>query len=712
MKNISRIIFLLLLLFKGNFLYSQSLSVEDREILELQDERILGEEEKIIKYLLSINSETRVKAINALANIGDSANVSKLNFLLAGPFENYPTVKDLNACAFMLGEIQSEESRNMIELMLNNYTDTLNSTKESFINSLGRIGDEKDLEKLIQRNLSGEDLDRAIAMSLARFALRKIKNESTVKVLKNIFSDSRDTLTQRNVAFALWRTGDKKLLESAKEEIHSLTESKDPQTRMWAYNAMGKLQDKTLLMLMLGSYGAETDWRVKVNMLNSLNNFKLDSISEFTEQILTLLGDAVSNDNEHVSLTALSVLGNLYSDLDNSKNIIAKSQSKKIREELLYGLSSANISVNLKSEISNTLSLIFRDEIKKDLLKAFSKTNDYTLKGGIVKSFGNFKKGIVYKEIRDTLSSDIKKYNLKNPDTNGSLIGSSELAKLYRGFVEMLSNLGGKTDAGNQNIMRLIFTEFSGSKDPAIVAICLNALKDSIYLKYRDETISVLLFEYNELEYPKDLDVNLIFIDAMKDLHSDSTVRVLENNLKTTDYEIAKSSADALEKITGKKYEFDARPRTDFDWDFIEKIPQYNPVTIKTNKGNIKIELLPEAAPFTVMNFLKLADKNFYDGTVFHRVVPNFVIQGGDPTGTGYGGPGYSIRSEFSPLTFDRGMVGMASSGKDTEGSQFFIMHSAAPHLDGKYTIFGRVIQGMDVVDEIMAGDYIENISH
>ncbi|MCY7360590.1 MAG: peptidylprolyl isomerase [Ignavibacteria bacterium] len=133
-------------------------------------------------------------------------------------------------------------------------------------------------------------------------------------------------------------------------------------------------------------------------------------------------------------------------------------------------------------------------------------------------------------------------------------------------------------------------------------------------------------------------------------------------------------------------------------------------ITVQTNKGDIKIELLPEVAPFTVMNFLKLSENNFYDNTVFHRVVSNFLIQGGDPTGTGFGGPGFSIRSEFSPLSYETGMVGMASSGKDTEGSQFFITHSATPHLDGRYTIFGKVTDGMDVADEIMIGDFIIDV--
>ncbi|MBK9331293.1 MAG: peptidylprolyl isomerase [Ignavibacteria bacterium] len=133
-------------------------------------------------------------------------------------------------------------------------------------------------------------------------------------------------------------------------------------------------------------------------------------------------------------------------------------------------------------------------------------------------------------------------------------------------------------------------------------------------------------------------------------------------------------------------------------------------IVIKTSKGDIRIELFPDAAPMTVLNFLKLSERNFYDGTIFHRVVSNFVIQGGDPTGTGYGGPGYSIRSEFSPLEYETGYVGMASSGKDTEGSQFFITHSATPHLDGKYTIFGKVTDGMQTVDKIMVGDMIIDI--
>ncbi|MBS1517917.1 MAG: peptidylprolyl isomerase [Bacteroidetes bacterium] len=196
----------------------------------------------------------------------------------------------------------------------------------------------------------------------------------------------------------------------------------------------------------------------------------------------------------------------------------------------------------------------------------------------------------------------------------------------------------------------------------------------------------------------------------MKDLHNKNTVKILEKNLSYGNYDIAKASSDVLAKITWKKYGVHFDPRTDFDRNYIDRLQEKKNVTIRTNKGDIRIELFPGTAPMTVLNFLKLSEKGFYNGTVFHRVVPNFVIQGGDPTGTGYGGPGYSIRSEFSPLEYETGMLGMASSGKDTEGSQFFITHSATPHLNGKYTIFGKVTGGMDVVDKIMVGDLIEEV--
>jgi peptidyl-prolyl cis-trans isomerase B (cyclophilin B) len=123
---------------------------------------------------------------------------------------------------------------------------------------------------------------------------------------------------------------------------------------------------------------------------------------------------------------------------------------------------------------------------------------------------------------------------------------------------------------------------------------------------------------------------------------------------------------------------------------------------IQTNHGPIHVELFPDDAPKTVNNFVKLVNDGFYDRVIFHRVIPDFMIQGGDPTGTGSGGPGYSFEDEFNDHKVERGALAMANAGPNTNGSQFFIVTTeAAPWLDGKHTVFGRVTDGMDVVDTI-----------
>ncbi len=135
--------------------------------------------------------------------------------------------------------------------------------------------------------------------------------------------------------------------------------------------------------------------------------------------------------------------------------------------------------------------------------------------------------------------------------------------------------------------------------------------------------------------------------------------------------------------------------------------------TLDTARGAIEIELYPEYAPRTVNNFVFLAREGYYDGVTFHRVIPNFMIQGGDPTGTGRGGPGYQFADEFAnnPLRHKTGVLSMANAGPGTNGSQFFITHSPQPHLDGKHTVFGQVTQGQDIVNKIQQGDKISKLT-
>ncbi len=135
--------------------------------------------------------------------------------------------------------------------------------------------------------------------------------------------------------------------------------------------------------------------------------------------------------------------------------------------------------------------------------------------------------------------------------------------------------------------------------------------------------------------------------------------------------------------------------------------------TVSTPKGDIVLDLEAQHAPKTVNNFVSLAKDGFYDGLTFHRVIPNFMIQGGDPQGTGTGGPGYKFEDETqgNPLTHETGVISMANAGPNTNGSQFFITHSPQSHLNGRHTVFGKVTEGQDVVDKIQKGDTMDSVT-
>ena len=135
--------------------------------------------------------------------------------------------------------------------------------------------------------------------------------------------------------------------------------------------------------------------------------------------------------------------------------------------------------------------------------------------------------------------------------------------------------------------------------------------------------------------------------------------------------------------------------------------------TLSTNRGDIVIALDADHAPKTVNNFVFLANEGFYDGVTFHRVIRDFMIQGGDPTGTGRGGPGYRFEDEVrnNPLKHETGVLSMANAGPNTNGSQFFITHSPQPHLNGKHTVFGKVTEGMNVVNAIRQGDVMNSVT-
>jgi cyclophilin family peptidyl-prolyl cis-trans isomerase/HEAT repeat protein len=220
-----------------------------------------------------------------------------------------------------------------------------------------------------------------------------------------------------------------------------------------------------------------------------------------------------------------------------------------------------------------------------------------------------------------------------------------------------------------------------GLRDTSIlyVASCASALADM-----KDSTsVKSLAAAYVKRAQDAEPDARIAIHDAIRDLGG-------------------KSLADSLEKSHPARAPAPRRYEADFG-----QAPNTRGARIHTPRGDIEIAFYGADAPQTVRNFVRLARQGYFNGNVFHRVVPNFVIQDGDPTGTGSGGPGYTIRCEYNALHYEPGMVGMALSGKDTGGSQWFITHSPQLHLDGRYTIFAHVTRGMDVVNRIVQGDKI-----
>lgn len=210
-------------------------------------------------------------------------------------------------------------------------------------------------------------------------------------------------------------------------------------------------------------------------------------------------------------------------------------------------------------------------------------------------------------------------------------------------------------------------------------------------------------------------DAALSILDALSKQKTPRANEAIKSALNSTDYLIRQRAVAAL-KASGAG-DFSGRigvvqtRNTDADYGrAIGRIGKRTTATITTTKGAFTIEFLPEDAPLTVDNFVQLARKRYFNGQRIPRVVPNFVVQAGDPRGDQNGGPGYQIRCEINLVPFERAAVGMALSGKDTGGSQFFVTHSPQPHLDGGYTVFGRVISGMAVVDRIARGDVIRSV--
>lgn len=421
---------------------------------------------------------------------------------------------------------------------------------------------------------------------------------------------------------------------------------------------------------------------------------------------------ASSDESPYVRMAATSALRKISTPtaLDAIKNVLSKDADYRVRSNAVRSLQTFPIKdtkQNLFAALKDTNQHV--GVAASEVIKAVATKDEYQELVSLARAATNWRiQGNLYEAAlngsnnKDLAEEIFKRYDeVENPYGKAALLtalGKSTLAydfinkQLHEAKIPVIQssaagalvsiNKHKEFNAELQKIFVEIYKKAFDTGDAAVMGTIAGALADSTLGYKKAITDYSFLYEAKrKLSLPKDN-------EALQPLEA------------------------AIAHFEGKKVSNEVKNEFNhpIDWALVKTIPADQKVLIKTGKGDIVIRLLVEEAPGSVANFVQLVNSHYFDSKNFHRVVPNFVVQGGCNRGDGWGSEDYSIRSEFSMRRYTEGSVGMASAGKDTEGTQWFITHSPTPHLDGRYTIFAEVVEGMDVVHKIEVGDLIEKV--
>jgi cyclophilin family peptidyl-prolyl cis-trans isomerase/HEAT repeat protein len=674
----------------------------EREILQLQDQRSLGEG-KLIAYLSDKNTRLRYRAGIALANIQDSSVVLELTKAL-----NDHSANVRSAAAFALGQIGTGQAG---DVLLSALKKEKNATARTRITeAIGKIGSEQNLDSLlsfITRNPQ-KIPDTDFAMCLARFAIRKIKTERSIWKCFELVQKKSSNIRSAGL-FALWRSAPHGLIDleisNEREKFLLLSKDKDPLVRMHLASLLARTKSKDALELLNALEQTEqtlNDWHVWVQIIRARATIGSSEI-DFLERNYQYLG----MDHEYLKITALQSLTSV------SSLLLQSAEKDSICQRVLnYAHGSSGWSEAVRGEAFVTLGKHFPVQFEQYYYGIQDTTFTTRLRVKLLE-------GISQQINNAHLTRLLIFMNNESPS----------VAMAAADFIKpmLISVAHKKLDYDSMAEARLFKTVFENSayamsrKDRGLTTVVAGLFADTVLARmfsiynHDSKIVDLLITSFETLKNSDDAEAKQSILQALEHINDKRVIPFYENVLSDSNSAIAGEAAASLHRLTGKDYSSQMKKnvipeKTTEDWKILESIPPHQRALIKTTKGDIVLELMKEQAPFTVLNFVKLTRKQFYHGLIFHRVVPDFVVQGGDPRGDGWGGPGYTIRTEVSWENYERGSCGMASAGKDTEGCQFFITHIPTPHLDGRYTNFAKVIKGMDVVDCLQIGDTILSI--
>lgn len=622
---------------------------QDSMVREIAQRQISQDFDLIYPYFKHPVATYRYAAAKAFASMPSSSEVDSLAFLLDDPSLQVRTM-----AAYAIGQSGEPRAQELLIKAFRQY-DSLSANNvfnAAILEAIGKCGDGNYLNALTTIS-TYQKTDTVLLegqlWGIYRYMLRDQSVPAAIDLNIDYLRDASYPASVRQIASNyLYRIKNVDLSTYAVDMAKQLSKNEDPLIDMGVVVAANKSRNDSVLTEVFHVLRSHPDYRVKCNAIRSMANFSIDKV---WDAVVAALQDP----NIHVSTLAAQFI---Y-DHGGVKG-----------PEAIRALSRANYPLAVKSL----------------LLSAANKYYGYN-----------------YKITRTNISGEIR--NLISQESNPLLKGR---------LIKLLVN-----DVYQANF---VINELNNASHPGVITQCLEALQ--IVLEDPKLTLVYPLNSRNKLTNDI-INIFLKQIEAGNASAAEIFINILTENTNEIQSRIEKdqlaqylpslndpaklSAYNAVAEYLGQPTKSNNERRySQIDWNQLRT----QQATLNTNKGEIDIEFYALAAPQTVSKFIKLSKDGFYNGKYFHRVVPNFVIQTGCPNGDGYGTLPDYLRTEASPLHFNQeGFLGMASSGKDTESSQFFITHSPTPHLDGKYTIFAKVTRGMDVVHAIEYGDQIETIS-
>ena len=672
-------------------------------ILKAEDERRWDADLKGL--LADSNPAIRKRAALATGRIGNEDSVSALADLLQQDKDT-----DVRAmAAFAIGEVEAATGADPLLVVLKNTSEPL-IVRARAIEALGKIAGALSREQEARRLELGAAIldalnhptatsDRLTAMLGLTAALRSRPANAGPTIAKFLaHSDARVRADAGNTLARL-------RLNAGNDQLRKLLDSDaDPIVRANAARVLGITEDKASYDSILKHALEDLDSRVRVSAIRSLALLKDDRAAD--KLIIRGFGLFVEGKSPKAAeinevLEIATTLGRLLALKDHER---ALSWLAALRDDL--DLTAPEIEV--AAARMNPAEYVRQFEPSKTpVLGEIDKTN--------WRSVSAIAAGL--RELA-TLPDSVK--------NKAAVTASAE--SLLRTMLDYRNNAKVRADLHVEYALPDVLRAFVAFKPKDLSEVLLKHLNDPDVivrgtaadllgdLPPSEQHAAALIAAFSRTLSDPLNDAALSTLDALGKQKSTSANEAIKSALDSRDH-LVRRRAVAILKANGVG-DFSSRIGTvqtkNTAADYQRALGRFGTrprAVVTTTKGSFTIELLPEAAPLTVDNFVQLARRSFFNGITIHRVVPNFVIQDGDPRGDGNGGPpNHQIRCEINEVPYDRAAVGMALSGKDTGGSQWFVTHSPQPHLDGGYTVFGRVVTGMNVVDSIIRGDVIKSI--